>query len=165
MLNKVMLIGHLGRDPELKYGQSGNPVCTMTVATDEGYVDKEGNKVERVEWHRIVAYQRLAETCGQYLQKGRLVYVEGKLQTRKWQDKDGRDQYTTEIVAQEFQMLDRASGESPQRQGGGFGDYNGRQGGGYAQAPQQPPAANPSYPPSGGGGSGMHIDFDDDIPF
>ena len=79
MLNKVMLIGHLGKDPELKYGQSGNPVCSMTLATDEGYTDKDGNKVDRVEWHRIVAYQRLAETCGQYLQKGRLVYVEGKL--------------------------------------------------------------------------------------
>jgi single-strand DNA-binding protein len=107
MLNKMMLIGHLGKDPELKYGSSGNPVCTMTLATDEGYTDKDGNKVDRVEWHRIVAYQRLAETCGQYLQKGRLIYVEGKLQTRKWQDQNGQDRYTTEVVAQRVQFLSR----------------------------------------------------------
>ena len=112
MLNKVMLIGHLGKDPELKYGSSGNPVCSMTLATDEGYTDKDGNKVDRVEWHRIVAYQRLAETCGQYLQKGRLVYVEGKLQTRKWQDQNGQDRYTTEVVAQRVQFLSRKNESS-----------------------------------------------------
>ena len=107
MLNRVTLIGYLGKDPELKYGSSGNPVCNMTLATDEGYTDKDGNKVDRTEWHRIVAYQRLAETCGQYLQKGRLIYVEGKLQTRKWQDKDGNDRYTTEVVAGRVQFLGR----------------------------------------------------------
>ena len=107
MLNKVTLIGHLGQDPDLKYGQSGNPVCNLSLATDEGYTDKDGNKVDRTEWHRIVAYQRLAETCGQYLHKGSLVYVEGKLQTRKWQDKDGNDRYITEIIAHRVQFLGR----------------------------------------------------------
>ena len=150
MLNKVMLIGHLGRDPELKYGQSGNPVCTMTVATDEGYTDKDGNKVERVEWHRIVAYQRLAETCGQYLQKGRLVYVEGKLQTRKWQDQNGQDRYTTEVVAQRVQFLGR-KGDSPDSRDDSYAAPSGR------QSAKQEDDLGPAFPSEAGGM--------DDVPF
>ncbi|GAB6046903.1 single-stranded DNA-binding protein [Methyloparacoccus murrellii] len=164
-VNKVILVGNLGADPEVRTSPNGSVIANLRLATGETWKDQQGNLQERTEWHRIVMFGRTAEIARDYLRKGSKLYLEGRLQTRKWQDKDGRDQYTTEIVAQEFQMLDRASGESPQRQGGGFGDYNGRQGGGYAQAPQQPPAANPSYPPSGGGGSGMDIDFDDDIPF
>ncbi len=150
MLNKVMLIGHLGKDPELKYGSSGNPVCTMTLATDEGYTDKDGNKVDRVEWHRIVAYQRLAETCGQYLQKGRLVYVEGKLQTRKWQDQNGQDRYTTEVVAQRVQFLGR-KGDSPDSRDDGYAAAPaGRQG-------KQEEDMGPAFPSEAGGM--------DDVPF
>ena len=97
MLNKVMIIGHLGADPELRYTQSGSPVTTLRIATDESYTDRDGNRVERTEWHRVVVFQRAAENCNQYLRKGSLVYVEGKLSTRKWQDQNGQDRYTTEI--------------------------------------------------------------------
>ena len=107
MLNKVMIIGRLGRDPELRYTQTGAPVCTLTIATDEGYTDREGNKVDRTEWHRVIVFQRMAENCGQYLAKGSLVYVEGSLQTRKWQDQSGQDRYSTEIKALRVQFLDR----------------------------------------------------------
>ena len=85
MLNKVMIIGRLGRDPELRYSQSGSPVCTFSVATDESYTDRDGNRVDRAEWHRVVVFQKAAENCSQYLTKGSLVFVEGSLQTRKWQ--------------------------------------------------------------------------------
>jgi single-strand DNA-binding protein len=113
MLNKVMIIGHLGADPELRYTQTGSPVATLRVATDESYTDKDGNRVERTEWHRIVVFQRSAENCNQYLHKGSLVYVEGRLQTRKWQDQNGQDRYSTEIRADRVQFLDRrnAAGE------------------------------------------------------
>lgn len=104
-LNKVMIIGRLGRDPELKYTQSGQPVCNLNVATDEGYV-KDGQRVEKTEWHRIVVWGKQAETVANYLSKGRLVYVEGKIETRKWQDKDGQDRYTTEIKGDRVQFLD-----------------------------------------------------------
>ena len=109
MLNKVMIIGHLGADPELRYTQSGSPVATLRIATDESYTDKEGNRVERTEWHRVVVFQRAAENCNQYLHKGSLVYVEGRLQTRKWQDQNGQDRYSTEIRADRVQFLDRRS--------------------------------------------------------
>ena len=150
MLNKVMLIGHLGKDPELKYGQSGNPVCSMTLATDEGYTDKDGNKVDRVEWHRIVAYQRLAETCGQYLQKGRLVYVEGKLQTRKWQDQNGQDRYTTEVVAQRVQFLGR-KGESTDRGDDGYSGPSGPSGPSGRSSRQDNETMGPAFPSEAGG--------------
>lgn len=114
MLNLVHLIGHLGRDPELKYAANDNPVCTFSVATDEGYTDKDGTKVERTEWHSVVAYQRLAETCGQYIHKGSKVYIQGKLQTRKWQDKNGNDRYTTEIIASLVKFLDSKGAEQGQ---------------------------------------------------
>ena len=106
-LNRVMLIGRLGRDPELRYTQSGTPVCTLQAATDESYTDRDGNKVERTEWHRITCFQKQAENCAAYLAKGSLVYVEGSLATRKWQDQQGQDRYTTEIKAERVQFLDR----------------------------------------------------------
>ena len=121
MLNKVMIIGRLGRDPELRYSQSGSPVCTLNIATDESYTDRDGNRVDRAEWHRVVVFQKAAENCSQYLTKGSLVFVEGSLQTRKWQDQQGQDRYVTEIQGQRVQFLDRkADGDGQQgRQGGG----------------------------------------------
>lgn len=107
MLNKVMLIGRLGKDPELKYTQGGMPIANFTVATDDSYTDKEGNRVEKTEWHRIVVFDRQAENCNNYLSRGSLVYVEGSLQTRKWQDQQGQDRYTTEIRARTVRFLDR----------------------------------------------------------
>lgn len=152
-LNKVMIIGRLGRDPELKYTQAGAPVCTLNLATDESYKDNNGQKVERTEWHRVVVFQKAAENCSQYLAKGSLVFVEGSLQTRKWQDQQGQDRYVTEIRAHRVQFLDRK------------GD-NGQSGGQSGARPQgqrqgQPPAdyedLGPAFPSEC---SGM-----DDIPF
>jgi single-strand DNA-binding protein len=113
-MNKVMLIGRLGRDPELRYAQNGTPVANLRIATDESYVDREGNKVERVEWHTVVVFQRAAENCANYLGKGSLVFVEGSLQTRKWQDQQGHDRYSTDIKAQRVQFLDRRSDTAQQ---------------------------------------------------
>ena len=107
MLNKVQIIGRLGKDPDLRYSQSGTPIANLSVATDESYKDRDGNKVERTEWHRITCFQRVAENCAAYLAKGSLVYVEGSLTTRKWQDQQGQDRYTTEIKAERVQFLDR----------------------------------------------------------
>jgi len=104
-VNKVILIGNLGGDPELRQTPSGTPVATFTLATNETWTDKDGQKQERTEWHRIVAWSRLAEICGQYLRKGRQVYIEGRLQTRSWEDKQGNQRKTTEVVAQNMQML------------------------------------------------------------
>lgn len=104
-VNKVILIGNLGRDPELRYTPSGKPVASFTVATTDQWTGKEGGKEERTEWHRVVAWGRLGEICGEYLHKGRQVYVEGKLQTRAWEDRDGNKRYTTEVVASTMQML------------------------------------------------------------
>ena len=120
MLNKVMIIGRLGADPELRYTQSGSPVASLRIATDESYTDKDGNRMERTEWHRVVVFQRSAENCNQYLRKGSLVYVEGKLTTRKWQDQNGQDRYTTEIRADRVQFLDRrnSNGEDGAMDGG-----------------------------------------------
>lgn len=107
MLNKVQIIGRLGADPELRYTQGGQPVCSLRIATDESYTDKNGNRVEATEWHRVIAFQRAAENCNKYLSKGSLVYVEGKLTTRKWQDQNGQDRYTTEIRAERVQFLEK----------------------------------------------------------
>ena len=104
-LNKVMLIGHLGADPELKYTANGTAVTTLSVATNSTWKDASGNQQERTEWHRVVMWQKLAEIAGQYLKKGSQVYIEGRIQTRSWEDKDGKKQYTTEIVANQMQML------------------------------------------------------------
>lgn len=113
-VNKVILIGHLGKDPEMRYTPSGLAIANVTLATSEAWKDKQsGENVERTEWHRIVFYQRLAEIVGEYLRKGAKVYVEGRLQTRKWQDKNtGQDRYTTEIIADNMQMLDSKGGST-----------------------------------------------------
>ncbi|MDZ7642302.1 MAG: single-stranded DNA-binding protein [Desulfurivibrio sp.] len=118
MINKVILIGNLGADPEVRYSQAGDAVTTFRIATTEVWRGQDGNKQEQTEWHRIVAFKRLAEICGEYLGKGSRVYVEGRLQTRKWQDRDGNDRYTTEIVARDMKMLTPKGGG-----GGGGGDY------------------------------------------
>lgn len=105
MINKAILIGNLGRDPEMRYTQSGTPVCNFSIATTENYQDRSGNRQERTEWHNIVTWSKLAEICNQYLSKGRQVYIEGRIQTREWTDKDGNTRRTTEIVANEMKML------------------------------------------------------------
>lgn len=106
-MNKVMLIGRLGRDPELRYVTNGSPVANLRIATDESYTDRDGNKVERTEWHTVVVFQRQAENCAAYLRKGSLVFVEGSIQTRKWQDQQGHDRYSTEVKANRVSFLDR----------------------------------------------------------
>lgn len=106
MVNKAILIGRLGRDPEVRYTPDGTMVTNFTLATDESYKDKNGEKVQKTEWHRIVTYRKLAEICGNYLTKGKLVYIEGKIQTRSWEDKEGMKRQTTEIVASDMKMLD-----------------------------------------------------------
>jgi single-strand DNA-binding protein len=112
-VNKVILIGNCGQDPELKYMPNGNAVANVTVATSESWKDKNtGEQQTKTEWHRVVFFRRLAEIVGEYVKKGSKIYIEGKLQTRKWQDKDGQDRYTTEIVADQMQMLDSRSGAS-----------------------------------------------------
>lgn len=146
-MNKVILIGRLGQDPKLSYTTSGQAFANISVATDEGYKDRNtGQKVDKTEWHRVTAWRHTAEFVGKYLSKGRLVMVEGKLQTRKWQDQNGQDRYTTEIVANNIQGLDsRQDGGSYQgQQQGGYqqqsgGQYNNnqQQGGGYQGQPQQ----------------------------
>ena len=169
-INKVILIGNLGRDPEVRYTPSGAAVCNVSVATTRNWKDKNsGDKVEETEWHRVVFYDRLAEIAGEYLKKGRPVYVEGRLKTRKWQDKDGKDNYTTEIVAEQMQLLGG-------RESSGSGGYGGGQGGNpedYSQeAPSAPsrPAARPSAAPRPAPApapksSTGFDDMDDDIPF
>jgi single-strand DNA-binding protein len=104
-LNKVMIIGNLGQDPEIKYTNDGAAVVNFSIATSDSWKDRDGNKQEKTEWHRVVAFRRLAEICGEYLKKGRQVYIEGALQTRQWEDRDGNKRYTTEIVARDMQML------------------------------------------------------------
>ena len=160
-LNKVILIGNLGRDPETRYAPSGDAICNITAATTETWKDKAtGERKEATEWHRVVFFGRLAEIAAQYLRKGSQLYVEGRLQTRKWQDKDGQDRYTTEIRGDEMKMLGS-------RQGGGGGDapmggYDAPAAAPARQAPQQAPAQKAPGQSGGGGGFG---DFDDDIPF
>src|SRR5688572_4402045 len=122
-INKVILIGNLGRDPEVRYSPNGNAMCNVTIATSRNWKDKtSGDKVEETEWHRVVFYDRLAEIAGEYLKKGRSVYVEGRLKTRKWQDKEGKDNYTTEIIADNMQMLGGRDGGGDE--GGGGGGYS-----------------------------------------
>ena len=145
-VNKVILVGNLGNDPEVKYMPSGSAVANVSLATTESWKDKStGERQEKTEWHRVVFFGRLAEIVGEYLKKGSQIYVEGRLQTRKWQGQDGQDRYTTEIVANDMQMLGG--------RGGGTGSFDdapaqSRQGGGQ-----------------GGGKSSMPDDFDDEIPF
>ena len=113
MLNKAQIIGRLGQDPEVRYTQSNTAVATLSVATSERYKDKNGEQQEKTEWHRVVAWARLAEICQEYLKKGSLVYIEGTIQTREWEDKDGVKRYTTEIKALSMQMLDSKGGSAP----------------------------------------------------
>lgn len=120
MINKVLIIGNLGADPEIRHIQDGTPTASFTVATTERWKGKDGQVQDATEWHRVVAWRRLAEICGEYLQKGSRVYIEGALKTRKWQDKDGNDRYTTEIVAREMKMLS-ARGEGGSQQSGSSG--------------------------------------------
>lgn len=142
-VNKVILIGHVGKDPEVRYMPNGNAVANLTLATSESWKDKNtGENQERTEWHRVVFFRRLGEVVGEYVKKGSRIYVEGRLQTRKWQGQDGQDRYTTEIIADQMQMLDSRSG--------GAGDY------GSSRA--QDSDMGPSSPPDDEG-------FDDDIPF
>ena len=111
-VNKVILIGNLGRDPEIRYTTSGQAVANFTIATTERYTNKSGERQEDTEWHRIVAWGRLAEICGEYLSKGRMVYIEGSIRTRSWEDKEGNTRYTTEIVARNMQMLGGQGGRT-----------------------------------------------------
>lgn len=142
-VNKVILIGNLGQDPEIRYTANGSAVANFSVATSDTWKDKQGEKQERTEWHRCVAFNRPAEVIGEYLKKGSKVYVEGRVQTRKWQDQSGQDRYTTEIVVTDFQMLDGR---------GGAGESGGSR-----------------RPSSGDGGAPPTADFDDflddDLPF
>jgi single-strand DNA-binding protein len=155
-VNKVILIGRLGKDPETRYMPNGEAVTNVSLATSERWKDKNGEKQERTEWHNLTFYRRLAEIAGEYLKKGSQVYVEGRIQTRKWQDKDGRDRYTTDIIVNEMTMLDSKGGGAgsfevaPER-----GEATGSVGGGAAAA------SKPAAKPAGGG----FDNFDDDIPF
>jgi single-strand DNA-binding protein len=141
-VNKVILVGHLGADPELRYTKSGTAVANIRIATNESYNDKNtGERVERTEWHRVVAWNKLAEIVGQYLTKGRQVYIEGRLQTRQWQDNDGNTRYTTEIRASDMVMLGGRGSDAPSGGGGGGG-------------------GEPEFAPVGG-----DAPPDDDLPF
>jgi single-strand DNA-binding protein len=152
-VNKVILIGNLGRDPETRYSASGAAVCNFSIATSRKWKDKSsGDMVEETEWHKVVAYDRLAEIAGEYLKKGRSVYIEGRLKTRKWQDREGVDRYTTEVVADSLQMLG----------GRDDSDRGGNQEDGHAPAPR--PAAAPRQAPAPKTQTGFD-DMDDDIPF
>ena len=144
-INKAILVGNLGADPETKYGPSGDAITNLRIATSESWTDKNtGQKQERTEWHRVVVFKKLAEICAEYLRKGSQVYIEGSLRTRKWQDKEGRDQYTTEIVANHMTMLG----------GKGGGDAQARE----RQEERKPAAAAPAA-------GGFDDNLDDDIPF
>jgi single-strand DNA-binding protein len=156
-INKVMLIGNLGKDPEIRYMPSGDAIANLTLATTENWKDKAGEKQEKTEWHRVSMFGRLAEIAGEYLKKGSAVYIEGKLQTRKWQDKDGNDRYTTEIVANEMKMLGgRASGGDT-----GMDKSSSTSSAGAARPAR--PSGN-ATPAQSTGGSGFD-DMEDDIPF
>lgn len=123
-VNKVIIVGNLGKDPELRHTPQGNAVANFPIATSESWNDKDGSKQERTEWHRIVVWGKLAELCSKYLSKGRKAYVEGRLQTRAWDDKDGQKRYTTEIVATTVQFLDSAGADRSQQDSGGGSGYD-----------------------------------------
>ncbi|MGM0536098.1 MAG: single-stranded DNA-binding protein [Pseudomonadota bacterium] len=193
-INKVILIGNLGQDPEVRFTPSGTAVANLNLATTDTWMDKQsGQRQERTEWHRIVLFNKTAEIAQQYLRKGSKVYIEGRLQTRKWQDQNGQDKYTTEIVANDMQMLDSRGGDGGGQQGGQYGgqppqggqygsqppqggQYGGpQQGGNVGGGQPQRPAPQPAPPQQGGGQQqggnygapdpGSFDDFDDEIPF
>ncbi|WP_110603333.1 single-stranded DNA-binding protein [Salinicola lusitanus] len=195
-VNKVILIGNLGQDPEVRFLPSGNPVCNLRIATTDSWTDRQsGQRQERTEWHSVVLFNKLAEIAQQYVKKGSRIYIEGRLQTRKWQGQDGQDRYSTEIVGNDMQMLDSRGGgqgggdyAQPQGQYGGAPQNGGYdqppQQGGYGGNPQQPqqpqqrpaqgqrppqqgqPAPQPNQNPNyGAPNPGSFDDFDDEIPF
>lgn len=149
-VNKVILVGRLGKDPETRYMTSGEAVTNATLATSENWKDKNGEKQERTEWHNLVFYRRLAEIAGEYLKKGSQVYIEGKIQTRKWQDKEGKDRYTTEIVVNEMQMLGSK---------GGAGSFE------VVENQAAPARSAPAGKPAAAPAKNNFDNFDDDIPF
>jgi single-strand DNA-binding protein len=166
-VNKVILIGNLGRDPETRYTTGGDAITNLNIATSEQWKDKSGEKQERTEWHRVVLFGRQAEIAGEYLKKGRSVYIEGRLQTRKYTDKDGVEKYSTEIVGDRMQLLGSRDGGGG---GGGDADF-----GGEGSRPSGSAGGGSSRPSGGGGGAGAKgsgapkrsnpDDLDDDIPF
>jgi single-strand DNA-binding protein len=166
-VNKVILVGNLGKDPEVRFMPNGEAVCNFSIATTDSWKDKSGAKQERTEWHNIVMYRKLAEIAGEYLKKGRPVYVEGRLQTRKWQTKEGQDRYTTEIIADQMQMLggrdgagSNASYDGGMDQSSGSNDFD--QSSLNQATVKQAPAKSATKPAAVGSG---FDDFEDDIPF
>jgi single-strand DNA-binding protein len=156
-VNKAILVGRLGKDPETRFMTNGEAVTNVSLATSENYKDKSGEKQERTEWHNLVFYRRLAEIAGEYLKKGSMVYVEGRIQTRKWQDKEGKDRYTTEIIVNEMTMLGSKAG--------GAGSFEVVENQGQSSPPgpaRSAPAARPAAAPAA---KGNFDNFDDDIPF
>jgi single-strand DNA-binding protein len=169
-INKVILIGNLGKDPETRYMPSGKAATNFSVATSERFKDKEtGEPQERTEWHRVATFDRLAEIAAEYLKKGSKVYIEGKLRTRKWQDKEGKDRYSTEIIADQMQMLDsRGSGMggaagASHDDGDSFRGSSAPSGAGRGGKPARPATAATAS--AGSAGAGDAAEFDDDIPF
>jgi len=160
-INKVILVGNVGKDPEVRYSAAGAAIANVALATSDAWKDKQtGEKQERTEWHRVVFFNRLAEVVGEYLKKGAQVYIEGRLQTRKWTDKDGHDRYTTEIVASEMQMLGgRGSSGADAQNAGGHGAAKNQ---GISEARRVAPSLSG---PVNGPGGGEFDRFDDDIPF
>ncbi len=152
-INKVILIGNLGKDPEVRYMPNGNAVANVTLATSDSWKDKNtGETQEHTEWHRVVFFRRLGEIVGEYCKKGSKIYIEGKLKTHKWQDKNGQDRYTTEIVADQMQMLDSRSGGTASFDGSGSRPTQNAGTSAQNSAPSSPAPA-------------PDVDFDDDIPF
>ena len=157
-INKVILVGNLGQDPETRYMPSGGAVTNITVATNESWKDKQtGEQKDRTEWHKVAMFNRLAEVAAEYLRKGSQVYIEGKIRTRKWQDKEGKDRYTTEVIADEMQMLGGRGGSGGGGNYGSGGAGGGGTGGGSGGGSKAPSGGGQTPPPAD--------DFDDDIPF
>ncbi|GAC24246.1 single-strand DNA-binding protein [Paraglaciecola mesophila KMM 241] len=188
-INKVILVGNLGQDPEVRYMPNGNAVANLSIATSESWKDQQGQMQERTEWHRLTMYRRLAEVAGEYLRKGSQIYVEGKLQTRKWQDQQGQDKYTTEVIVDQMQMLGGKGGgqseggfQGQQRQPAQRPAQGGQNTGGQPGYQQSPNQGYNQAPQGGQGNQGFNqapqggqnkpapmaepdFDFDDDIPF
>lgn len=164
-VNKVILIGNIGQDPEVRYTPGGSAITNISVATSEAWKDKQtGQSQERTEWHRVVFFNRLAEIAGEYLRKGSKVYIEGSLRTRKWQDQQGQERYTTEIVANEMQMLDGRSGAETSSSAPSYGDY-GAPASAPPSSPRSAPAGNQRSAPPQSSPAPDFDGFDDDIPF
>lgn len=165
-VNKVILIGNLGADPEVRYMPSGGAVTTLRLATSESWKDQTtGQQQERTEWHRVVMYRRLAEIAGEYLKKGSKVYIEGSLRTRQWKGQDGNDRYSTEIIANEMQMLDRAGGGAgASAPGAGAGNWDAAPSNNESYAPT-PAGRSGGAKPNAGAPDAFDDAFDDDIPF